>query len=42
VEQSMQSDRPGIIMRQRLHELIKAHGEQEIFRSKLIPIKEIA
>ncbi len=37
-EQNMLSDRPGIIMRQRLSALLLAHGEREVFRGKVIPI----
>lgn len=32
VEQNMRSDRPGILMRQRLLQLLQAHGEEEIHR----------
>jgi hypothetical protein len=32
VEQHMPSDRPGLIMRRRLLELLRAHGEEEVTR----------
>jgi hypothetical protein len=32
----MQSDRPGILMRQRLLQLLTAHGEQEVHRGTLL------
>ena len=35
-EQNMQSDRPGILMRQRLLQLLQAHGEQEVHRGTLL------
>ena len=31
-EENMQSDKPGILMRQRLHQLLAEHGETEVFR----------
>lgn len=32
-EENMQSDRPGVIMRQRLFQLLQDHGESEVYRS---------
>jgi phenylpropionate dioxygenase-like ring-hydroxylating dioxygenase large terminal subunit len=33
-EENMQSDKPGIIIRRRLLELLRAHGEEEVYRGK--------
>ncbi len=41
VEYSMESDRPGMMIRKRLFELLTRHGEVEIHRGNMvIPIKE--
>lgn len=44
VEGHMPSDRPGIIMRRRLLELLRAHGEEEIYRpvTLMAPALELA
>jgi phenylpropionate dioxygenase-like ring-hydroxylating dioxygenase large terminal subunit len=41
-EQSMLSDRPGMLMRKRLLALLKEHGEQEVhgWKSRVIPIAQ--
>lgn len=38
VEYSMDSDRPGMLIRKKLMELLARHGEEEIYRGKVIPI----
>jgi phenylpropionate dioxygenase-like ring-hydroxylating dioxygenase large terminal subunit len=43
VEAHMPSDRPGVIMRQRLHALLKKHGETEVTRAPaLISVPSVA
>lgn len=37
-EQNMPADQPGLIMRRRLLELLRAHGETEVHRGSVIPI----
>ena len=39
VEEHMQSDRPGILMRQRLLQLLQAHGEVEVHRGQPEPME---
>ena len=42
VEFSMESDRPGILIRKKLLELLTRHGEQEVHRGMLKNIIPIA
>ncbi|MCS6765271.1 MAG: aromatic ring-hydroxylating dioxygenase subunit alpha [Candidatus Protistobacter heckmanni] len=42
VEFHMESDRPGLMMRKMLHELLKAHGEEEVYRQAPEPRLKLA
>jgi len=41
VEYSMESDRPGMLIRKQLMELLRRHGEQEIHRGSVIPLHPV-